>query len=99
MRNGCVLTAQPRRHNFAQPGMRGFFAPRLVPDHVNWHRSEFEREGYHLQPHPLFQKLLHAEREHTHQIGGRNEGRYFEKFADSHRFGEFQPTEISEGLR
>ena len=42
---GIPEATQLRHHNFAQPAVCGVVASRLMPDHVNRYRRQFERNG------------------------------------------------------
>ena len=49
-----------RRHEIAQPAVCRILAPRLMPDHVDWQRGEFDRDSYDLQSEPLLHERTHA---------------------------------------
>ena len=53
-----------------------------MPDHVNRHRRQFERNGHNLQSQPLPHERTHVLRsEYSHQISAGHDRGYLEKLA------------------
>ena len=63
-------------HELTQPAVRDFFAAHLMPDHVDWHRREYQRHLQHTRPKLLLHEGRHTEQEISQQIGRRHDALY-----------------------
>jgi hypothetical protein len=59
-RSALAMAIKLSRDNLAQPVMGRIVAPGLMPDHVDWQRGEFERDGQDPQSKPLFHERAHT---------------------------------------
>ena len=66
-----------------------------MPDHVNRHWRQFERNRQNLQSQPLLHERTHACREYAHQISAGHERGYLEELAHVERLAHSELKKLS----